>query len=51
MAAERTASFDFQTFLDSVGIGKTVLPFPKKKVIFSQGDAERPACGLSQIDT
>ena len=39
MGAKRTVPFDFQSLLDKVGNGKTVLAFPKKKMIFSQGDA------------
>jgi len=39
MATKRTTSFDFQSFLDNVGNGKTVLTVPKRKMIFSQGDA------------
>ncbi|MDO9116326.1 MAG: Crp/Fnr family transcriptional regulator [Nitrospira sp.] len=39
MAAKRTAPFDFQKVLETVSNGKTMLTFPKKKMIFSQGDA------------
>jgi CRP-like cAMP-binding protein len=39
MAAKRTAPFNFQGFLEKVSNGKTVLTFPKRKMIFSQGDA------------
>lgn len=39
MAAKRTAPFSVQGFLEKVSSGKTVLTFPKRKMIFSQGDA------------
>jgi len=39
MAAKRTAPFNFQGFLEKVSSGKSVLTFPKRKMIFSQGDA------------
>ncbi len=39
MAAKRTAPFDFQKFLETVSSGKSLLTFPKRKMIFSQGDA------------
>jgi CRP/FNR family cyclic AMP-dependent transcriptional regulator len=39
MAAKRTAPFNFQEFLEKVCSGKTMLTFPKRKMIFSQGDA------------
>ena len=38
-ARKRTTPFQPKTFLTKVGSGKTVLRFPKKGVIFSQGDA------------
>jgi CRP/FNR family cyclic AMP-dependent transcriptional regulator len=33
------SKFDPQTFLKQVGNGKTTLTFPKKQILFSQGDA------------
>lgn len=39
MAAKRTALFDFQGFIEKFSNGKTVLTFPKRKMIYSQGDA------------
>lgn len=39
MPRKRPASFNPQTFLATVGGGKTILPIPKNKTIFSQGDA------------
>ena len=39
MATKRTASFNLQAFLEEHRHGKTELTFPKKKLIFSQGDA------------
>ncbi len=38
MARKRLTSFDPQTFLATVGRGKSVLPIGKNKIIFSQGD-------------
>lgn len=39
MATKRAASFNLQAFLEEHRNGKTELTFPKKKMIFSQGDA------------
>jgi len=39
MAAKRTAPFNFQGFIEKLSNGKTVLTFPKRKMIYSQGDA------------
>jgi len=39
MAAKRRAPFNFQGFIENLSSGKSVLTFPKRKVIFSQGDA------------
>jgi len=39
MTTKRTASFNLQAFLEEHRNGKTELTFPKKKMIFSQGDA------------
>lgn len=39
MPRKRLKTFDPQTFLSTVGRGKTTLSIGKKKVIFSQGDA------------
>jgi len=39
MTIKRTASFNLQAFLEEHRNGKTELTFPKKKMIFSQGDA------------
>jgi len=33
------AAFDAQTFLDSAGVARKVVEFPKKTNIFAQGDA------------
>lgn len=39
MAAKRRALFDFQGFIEKLSNGKTVLTFPKRMMIYSQGDA------------
>ncbi len=39
MAAKRRAPFNFQGFIENLSSGKSVLTFPKRKMIFSQGDA------------
>jgi len=39
MTTKRTASFNLQAFLEEHRNGKTELTFPKKMMIFSQGDA------------
>ena len=39
MKDKRIAPFNPQTFLKQVGSGKTTLTYPKKQIIFSQGDA------------
>ena len=39
MPRKRNPAFNPQTFLTKVGRGKTSLTFPKKQILFSQGDA------------
>jgi CRP/FNR family cyclic AMP-dependent transcriptional regulator len=39
VAPKRTKPFTRQTFLATVGHGKTMLTSPKKQIVFSQGDA------------
>ena len=39
MARKQPPRFNPKTFLEKVSDGKTILTFPKKKIIFSQGDA------------
>lgn len=39
MARKQPPRFTPKTFLVKVGDGKTMLTFPKKKIVFSQGDA------------
>ncbi len=38
MAPKRKAEFDPAFFLSKAGIGRTILQFPKRAVIFAQGD-------------
>ncbi len=37
----KQVSFDAQTFLDSAGVARKVVEFPKKAAIFGQGDAAK----------
>ena len=39
MARKQPPRFNPKTFLEEVGNGKTTLTFPKKQILFSQGDA------------
>jgi CRP-like cAMP-binding protein len=39
MARKQPPRFNPKTFLEKVSDGKATLPFPKKQIIFSQGDA------------
>jgi CRP-like cAMP-binding protein len=38
MSSARARTFDPQTFLAQTGLGRTILQYPKNKVIFAQGD-------------
>ena len=38
-AARAVAAFDAQAFLDSSGIGKTIVEYSRGETIFTQGDA------------
>jgi CRP-like cAMP-binding protein len=46
-AAKRVA-FDAQTFLDSAGVARKVVDFPKRATIFAQGDAARHVMYIQQ---
>jgi len=37
--AAKQAAFDAQTFLDSAGVARKAIDFPKRATIFAQGDA------------
>lgn len=39
--AAKQSAFDAQTFLDSTGVARKVVEFPKRTTIFAQGDAAR----------
>ncbi len=38
MSPSKTRVFDPRVFLAQAGLGRTILQFPKNKVIFAQGD-------------
>ncbi len=38
MSSAKARTFDPQTFLAQTGLGRTILQYPKNKVIFAQGD-------------
>jgi CRP/FNR family transcriptional regulator, cyclic AMP receptor protein len=46
--AAKQASFDAQSFLDSAGIARKVVDFPKKATIFTQGDAAKHVMYIQQ---
>jgi len=47
-ATARKAAFDAQSFLDSAGVARKVVEFPKKATIFGQGDAATHVMYLQQ---
>jgi CRP-like cAMP-binding protein len=44
----KQAPFDAQTFLDSAGVARKVVDFPKKATIFAQGDAAKHVMYIQQ---
>jgi CRP/FNR family transcriptional regulator, cyclic AMP receptor protein len=44
----KPAAFDAQTFLESAGVARKVVEFPKKATIFAQGDAARHVMYIQQ---
>lgn len=44
----KTASFDAQLFLDSAGIARRIAEFPKKAVVFAQGDSAKAVMYIQQ---
>jgi CRP/FNR family transcriptional regulator, cyclic AMP receptor protein len=44
----KQASFDAQSFLESAGVARKVVEFPKKASIFAQGDAARHVMYIQQ---
>ena len=46
--AAKQAAFDAQTFLDSAGVARKVVDFPKRATIFAQGDAARHVMYIQQ---
>ncbi len=44
----KQATFDAQRFLDSVGVARKVVDFPKKATIFAQGDAAKHVMYIQQ---
>jgi CRP/FNR family cyclic AMP-dependent transcriptional regulator len=44
----KDGGFDVQAFLDSAGVARKVVEFPKKTVIFSQGDTARHVMYIQQ---
>jgi CRP/FNR family cyclic AMP-dependent transcriptional regulator len=44
----KQVAFDAQTFLDSAGVARRVVDFPKRATIFSQGDAARHVMYIQQ---
>jgi CRP/FNR family cyclic AMP-dependent transcriptional regulator len=47
-AKVKPAAFDAQTFLESAGVARKVVEFPKKASIFAQGDAARHVMYIQQ---
>jgi CRP/FNR family cyclic AMP-dependent transcriptional regulator len=47
-ATVKRASFDAQAFLDSAGVARKVVEFPKKAPIYGQGDAARHVMYIQQ---
>ncbi len=57
-APNKAVAFDAQAFLDSAGVSRKVVEYPKKAAIFSQGDPalnvlyiQRGAVKLSVVNT
>jgi CRP-like cAMP-binding protein len=48
MKAQRPATFDAQTFLDSAGLSRKVVEFRRKETIFSQGDPSKDVLYIQQ---
>src|ERR1700740_842547 len=46
--AAKQAAFDAQAFLDSVGVARKVVEFPKKATIFAQGDPAEQVLYIQQ---
>jgi CRP-like cAMP-binding protein len=46
--AAKPAPFDAQTFLDSAGVARKVVNFPKRATIFAQGDAAEHVMYIQQ---
>jgi CRP/FNR family transcriptional regulator, cyclic AMP receptor protein len=46
--AAKQVAFDAQTFLDSAGVARKVVDFPKRATIFAQGDAARHVMYIQQ---
>jgi CRP/FNR family transcriptional regulator, cyclic AMP receptor protein len=46
--AAKPVAFDAQTFLDSAGVARRVVDFPKRATIFSQGDAAQHVMYIQQ---
>jgi len=48
LKAGKKASFDAQVFLDSVGVARKIVEFPKKATIYAQGDPARTVMYIRQ---
>jgi CRP/FNR family transcriptional regulator, cyclic AMP receptor protein len=46
--APKQAAFDAQTFLDSTGVARKIVEFPKRTTIFAQGDAAKHVMYIQQ---
>jgi CRP/FNR family transcriptional regulator, cyclic AMP receptor protein len=48
LKAGKKASFDAQAFLDSVGVARKIVEFPKRATIYAQGDPARTVMYIRQ---
>jgi CRP-like cAMP-binding protein len=48
LKAGKKASFDAQAFLDSVGVARKIVEFPKKSTIYAQGDPAKTVMYIRQ---
>ena len=48
LKAGKRASFDAQAFLDSVGVARKIVEFPKKSTIYAQGDPAKTVMYIRQ---
>jgi len=48
LKASKTTSFDAQAFLDSAGVARRIVEYPKKATVFAQGDPAKTVMYIQQ---